>query len=162
MAIGVYYTVLSLFLVLTALFGAMVFLQRRLVHSILALTAAFTMSALLFAIIGQQFIALLQLLLFVGGFSTYLMVSLANETKGRRYIRLAYFIPLAVILAIMLCYFAFVSVPPAASLGTQPISATFPEALAEYYPIFYLMIALLFSAGIGSALFLKKFVKLVS
>ena len=150
-----------LFAALTVLSSVLVFLQRKLVHAVLALTTAFSMSAVLFLIMGQPFIALLQLLVFVGGLSMYLMVSLANEEKGRRYIRVSLFIPIVIVLSVLLLYFAHLSVASAAISGSS-MDSTFAAAMAQYYPLFYGILALLFSAALGSVLFIKKFSRLVT
>ena len=63
----------------TIISAAWVFLSRKLMHSVIALTIAFTGSASVFALLGQAEMALLQLFVFVGGLSTYLIVAVAAE-----------------------------------------------------------------------------------
>lgn len=150
-----------MFAILTALSSVLVFLQRKLVHAVLALTMAFSMSAVLFLVLNQTFVALLQLLVFVGGLSTYLMVSLANEEKGRRYIRISFFIPIVIALSIWFAYFAQLSLHSETASGSS-MDATFSVAIAQYYPLFYGIAALLFAAAFGSVLFIKKFSRLVT
>ena len=108
-----------LFAVLTVLASLLVFVQRKLVHAVLALTTAFSASAILFLILNQPFIALLQILVFVGGLSTYLMVSLSNEEKNRRYFRMGFFIPVVVVLSIWFYYFAQLSLSTAELSGSS-------------------------------------------
>ena len=64
--LDVLYVLISVFAVISAL---LVFVFKKLLHAALALTVTFLASALLFAAIGQTFIGLLQILIFVGGLS---------------------------------------------------------------------------------------------
>lgn len=146
---------------LTILSSIFVFLQRKLVHAVFALTMAFASSSMLMLIIGQPFIALLQLLVFVGGLSTYLMVSLANEEKGKRYLRLGIFVPIVIILVVWFFFFAQLAIG-ASVLGSSNINMTFTAALQQFYPLLYMVVVLLFASALGSVLFIKKFAKLVT
>lgn len=138
-----------------------VFFQRKLVHAVLALTMAFSSSSMLFLVLNQPFIALLQLLVFVGGLSTYLMISLSNEEKKAKYLRLALFVPLVVVLTVWFYFFAQMAFTAYTFVGGS-INNTFAMALENYYPLFFIFAVLLFATALGSVLFIKKLTKLVT
>ncbi|MCL5419615.1 MAG: hypothetical protein M1354_01915 [Candidatus Marsarchaeota archaeon] len=136
-----------------------IFIFKRLMHAVLALTSVFLGSALIILLLGQPIVALLQLFIFVGGLSTYLMVAIAAEEKSA-YISMASFIPVAVGLSLALLFFtsrAVAAVPDAGSSMAQ----TFPSAFQEYYPVLFAVVLLLSAAAVGSVLFIRKFIKLV-
>lgn len=146
---------------LAALSAIYIFVQRKLVHAVLALMVAFGSSAVLFLLLDQPFIALLQTLVFIGGLSTYLMVSLAAEERGKAYLRMSFFIPLAIVFSAWLCFFAQMSVA-SATFSATAMSLTFAAALKQYYLLLYIVVVLLFAAVTGSVLFVKKFAKPVT
>lgn len=146
--------------ILTIGSGIALFLFRRLLHAVLALTLAFVGSALVFLYLHQPFVALLQLFVFVGGLSTYLVVAVAaEETKGKSYL-----IEYIAMLAILGFWFAGVL---AISTGLNTVSAgknftaLLGPALESYYPILFVLALLLFATVIGSILIMKRFVRLV-
>ncbi len=138
------------------------FASRRLLHAVLALTIAFMSSSLLFFYLGETFIALLQLFVFVGGLSTYLVVAVAAEAARGKF-ELYVFIPLAVLFVIGL---SEIVINSNLSLPAPALPASFTgasiEALTVYYPVLAMLLILLFSAVIGSILIIRKFVRLVT
>lgn len=145
--------------ILTIAAGLATFLSRRLLHSVLAITFAFIGSALIFIYLDQTFIALLQLFIFVGGLSTYLIVAVASE-EAKGSISLVRFIPLLVIVAIGLSAL-LVSTGLSQSPSGNNFIATSGSAFTAYYPVFFMLGLLLFSTVIGSILIMKRFVRLV-
>lgn len=135
-----------------------VFLQKSILHSVFALTASFIGSALLFLYLGQGVVTLLQLLVFVGGLSTYLVVSIATERKERQ-IGIGSFL---LLLAVLLAGFSTVA---AGTAGSQFYNNSFLAAaggaLAAYYPLLFFISFLLFAATIGSVLILRKYIRLI-
>lgn len=159
MQIDIIFVAISL---LAAASAIALFASKRLLHAVLALTIAFMSSALLFLYLGETFIALLQLFVFVGGLSTYLVVAVAAESARGKF-EFYIFIPLAVIFAIGLSGIAVSS-----GLSSQEplmpasfISASI-AALTTYYPVLGMLLLLLFSAVIGSILIIRKSVRLVT
>jgi NADH:ubiquinone oxidoreductase subunit 6 (subunit J) len=139
--------------------GLLVFLSRRLLHAVLALTFVFIGSALVFVFLGEVFIALLQLFVFVGGFSTYLIVAVASETSHDSFSKARFLSALVIIaigIALILAW---------AGAGSFTHGSSFPSiaaaAISEYYVVFFMMLLLLFSAVIGSVLIMRRFVKLI-
>ena len=144
---------------LTIAGGLAVFLSRRVLHSVLALTVAFVGSALVFLYLGQTFIALLQLFVFVGGLSTYLIVAVAGEEADHS-ISVWRFLPLMVILAL-----GFSSLFLSANFNSAPSGNSFTaatgSALEAYFPVLFMIGLLLFSTVMGSIMIMKRFVRLV-
>ncbi len=64
--------------------GMMMFLNKKLLHSVLFLALAAIGSSLIFIYISQTLVALLQLLVFVGSLCTYLIVVVAMEDEGNQ------------------------------------------------------------------------------
>jgi len=146
---------------ITIISSIFVFIEKKLIHAVAALSLAFMGSALLFFLLGQTFIALLQLIVFVGGLSTYLIVAVAAEEKSAMIIRLPVFFILAIALSagLGLVLLGYVS---ATATNTAPgflDSATM--ALQGSYVLFYIMAVLLFGVSISGVLIIRKFAKLV-
>lgn len=139
--------------------GLAVFLSRRLLHSVIALTFAFIGSALVFIYLGQTFVALLQLFVFVGGLSTYLIVAVASEAAKENfsYVR---FVPMLAMIILGLSTLLAVSgyYPGRVASSFVAMSAS---AISRYYPVLFMLGLLLFSTVIGSILVMKRFLKLV-
>ncbi len=137
--------------------AAAIFFKRNMMHSVLYLTLVFAGSAVVFILLGQTLIAMLQLFIFVGGFSSYLMVTVAMEKRGSAEFNPKLFFPIATIISIGLIFLAGNTGGTLA--GTQ-MNAYLGSAM-RYYPMIYMVVILLFGALIGSIVVLKKFVKLV-
>jgi NADH-quinone oxidoreductase subunit J len=145
--------------ILTIGAGLAVFLSRRILHSVLGLTFAFIGSALVFLYLGQTFVALLQLFVFVGGLSTYLIVAVAGEEASES-VSVYRFIPLLVIIALGLSTLA-VSLGMGGPPSGNNFMAASSGALATYYPVLFMLGLLLFSTVMGSILIMKRFVRLI-
>jgi uncharacterized MnhB-related membrane protein len=152
---------------LPALLGAMlvisgifVFVQRKLLHAVTALAAAAAVSALMFLYLDQALVALLQLLIFIGGLSTYLMVAVAAEEKFVNMRSVASFAAAFVLLGAVLAD-AVYELPAQAYGGTGFVQLA-ESAIGQYYGLILASIFLLFAAAIASVLVIKRFVKLVS
>src|SRR5574337_1295696 len=88
--------------VITVISALLLFLQKRLLYSAIALAIVFAGSALVFLYLGQTLLALIQLLVFVGGLSTYLVVAVATEEKGRKLFSPYVFIIAAIAISVAL------------------------------------------------------------
>ncbi len=137
-----------------------IFLEKSMLRAVVALALAMTGSAVLMFGIGESMIALLQLLIFVGGLSTYLLVAIAPEK--RRPTGRAWFIGLAVVLALSLAaeaYYAsgYVMAVP----GTGAIQSYAGYAFQSYYAVLYVIAFALFTTAIGSVLVIRKFTRLI-
>ncbi len=156
MLLDVLYVLISVLAVISAL---LVFVFKKLLHAALALTITFLASALLFAAIGQTFIGLLQILIFIGGLSAYLIAAVATENKGKEMLKHAPFFASAVVLSIAFTAIAML-VPQAAY-----VQSTFQQSssimFSQYYLILFILTLLLFSTAIGGVIIIKKFRRLV-
>ncbi|MCL4364939.1 MAG: NADH-quinone oxidoreductase subunit J [Candidatus Marsarchaeota archaeon] len=156
--IGLYVFYAIAALVITS--SILVFVQKRLIHAVIALAVVFFGSALVFFIIGQTLVALLQLVVFVGGFSTYLIVAVATEEKNARLIRFPVFAVLSVLLFAGIV-FALQGIPSQQFGEGNNFLTAAASALATDYAMLYIMAALLFAATIGGVMIIKKFTKLL-
>ncbi len=141
--------------------GVLVFYQKSIMRAVIALTVAFTSSAIIFFILGQAFIALLQLFVFVGGLSTYLIVAVSSEYKK---INLKGFIRLCIV-AILVCAGMMLLLFKATfntSQAAESMSSFFIEVFQSYFPIIFMALVMLFLTAIGSVIVIRRFVKLVT
>lgn len=145
---------------LTITSSILVFVQKRLVHAVIALSVVFFGSALVFFLIGQTLVALLQLIVFVGGFSTYLIVAVATEEKGARPVRFPVFVVLSVLLFAGIV-FALQGIPSQQLGAGNNFLAAATSALASGYAVLYIMAAMLFAAAIGGVMIIRRFTKLL-
>jgi NADH-quinone oxidoreductase subunit J len=150
------YLLLSAFAIISAL---LVFLMKRLLHAAMALTITFVISAILFAAIGQAFIGLLQILIFVGGLSAYLIAAVATETKSKSMLKTKPFFASAIVLSIALT--AIISSIPQAAYLQSTFQSSASMMFSQYYMLLFIMMILLFSTAIGGVLIIKRFRKLV-
>lgn len=146
---------------ITLISAILIFLQKKLIHAVVALSAAFLGSALLFFLIGQTLIALLQLIVFVGGFSTYLIVAVATEEKSANLISLRHFAILAVILFVGMAALLLQYLPSTITNASTGFLNAASSAFQSSYALFYVMLVLLFSISISGVLIIRKFTRLV-
>ncbi len=135
-----------------------IFVEKKLLHSVLALTMAFLGSALIFISLGQTLVALLQLFVLVGGLSTYLIVAVASDENKREINLSGFFVALAV-LGIAMSIFSQSSV--LSILYDNSFINSMALVFSNYYIVFYILVFMLLSTTIGSILVLRKFVKLI-
>lgn len=147
--------------VIAAASAALMFLQKRLIYSAISLAVVFAASALMFLLLGQALLALIQLLVFVGGLSTYLIVAIATEEKTVRLFSPYAFVIAAIVISLALSLFIG-SVNVSGAAGSGPgIGAIASAAFKAYWPLFYAMMFLLLAATIGTVVVAKRFVRLV-
>lgn len=144
---------------LTLVASLAVFAQKKLVHAVIALATAFLGSSLVFFLIGQTLVALLQLIVFVGGFSTYLIVAVATEEKSAKLMRFPVFIVLSILLFAGLV-FTLQPLPQQSNQAGNFLGAA-AQAFTSGYPVLYIIATLLFAATIGGVLIIKKITKLI-
>ncbi len=145
---------------LTVISALLIFVQKKLVRAVIALSGAFLGSALLFLLLGQTLIAILMLIIFIGGLSTYLIVAVATEEKNIKLISLEYFgIIAAVFFAFMVLLLVYL--PAQASAPTPNFLNAAASAFQYGYPTLYIVVILLFSVTIAGTLIIKKFAKLI-
>ena len=135
---------------------SMIFISRDVLHSVLALSAAFFFNSLLFLLLSQPLLALLQLFIMVGGISTYLFVGVAAVSYSR-FKHTTYS-------ALMILSVAFFTLLLYNSLGVgfpaqqqNPLSsAAISNYLSSGVGQLYIITFALFGIALGSILLLKR------
>lgn len=143
----------------TIIFGLALFIQRKLMHSVIFLALAATASAFIFLYLGQVLVAMLQLLIFVGGLSTYLIVAIATEERHVKMSNAAAFFAVSLVIAVGLFYSVF-NLQEGAHAGNS-FSTVAQGAMSQYYALLFAAIFLVFAVSIGSVVVIKRFAKLV-
>ena len=153
---AILFTLISALAVIPAV---LIFVSRKLLYSVIYLSLVFASSAFLFMLLGQPFVGLLQLLVFIGGISAYLITVVAVEYKENERAHLPKLLAAALAIGLLMCII-LVQLP---TLGTHANSFTneFSSDFSSMYLILFFAVTMLFGAAIGSILVIKKFVKLV-
>ncbi|MGC8538605.1 MAG: NADH-quinone oxidoreductase subunit J [Candidatus Micrarchaeia archaeon] len=139
-----------------------VFSEKSVYKAAIALALVFTVSSLIILLSSQVFLAVLQLLIMVGGIGTYLIVAVASETESeKRHAGMATLFAVFAVIAALLVY-SIVGNPAGAGAVVQNINSEIQGAFSTYYLLFYLIIFLMFSAAIGSVVLLKRIVNIVT
>jgi NADH:ubiquinone oxidoreductase subunit 6 (subunit J) len=152
--------IFSIISAMTIAASVLVTASKKLLYSAIFLAIAFLGSALLFFLIGQTMIALLQLIVFVGGLSTFLIVSIASENKLPRLINLWHFVAVAVILFAAIFYTTSAFMPYTSASPSNFLDVA-SAALSTGYAVFYIMAMLLFAVALSGVFIIKKFTKLL-
>ncbi len=141
--------------------GIAIFYQKSIMRAVVALTIAFTASSFIFFILGQNFIALLQLFIFVGGMSTYLIVAVSSEYKKINKIEFSAICAIALMIGLG---FLLILTGVQFSTATTQVSMStfFVDVFQSYYPIIFAAIIMLFLVAMGSVIVIRRFVKLSS
>lgn len=147
---------LAVFAVFAIASTAFAFLAKRLVYSVLSLALAAAFSSLIFLLLGQEFVALMQLLFFTCCLSACLIVATAAEEKIKRTISIGRFSAAAAILSAPLLYVAVIAPSAAASLQNSDFLQYAAGAFSSYYVFLYMIVTLLFAGAVGSAIVIKK------
>ncbi len=151
--------------ILVVLFSLGIFISRRLLRSVILLALAAVGSAALLAIIGEELIAILQMLVFVGGISTYMIVSFGSEPELKRQsakseaARLIAFLASFVLLSALLVYSFAGATYGSASQQQADLLAYVASAFDKYYLFMYLLLLMLFAVVISSILAVKRFIR---
>lgn len=144
----------------TVISSLLIFVQKKLVYSVVALTAAFFGSSLLFLLLGQTLVAMLQLIVFIGGLSTYMIVAVATEEKNSKMIILPMF---AVVLILLVAGLSLLLnyIPAQSQNNTPSFLDAASSAFQSQYPTLYIIVIMLFAITISGTLIIKKFVRLM-
>ncbi len=135
---------------------ALIFKFKDVLHSVLALSTFFLLNSVLFFMLQQPVIALLQLFIMVGGVTTYMFVGVASASYSHfehtNYVALA-------ILAI-LTMFAFVYKVSDTTFITPQQNLLIDQAISTAFssnvPLLYIIAFMLFGIALGSIILLKN------
>ncbi|MDE1861060.1 MAG: hypothetical protein KGH72_05100 [Candidatus Micrarchaeota archaeon] len=148
--------------ILTVGSALMLFMLKKLIHAVVCITLAFIGAALMMLFLGQSLFALLLMLVFIGGISTYLVVAVATEEKKAVMINQKLFIGAVTVFTLTM---AISILPQVAAPQTLPAQTGMADLLSQFiqgqYLILYLLVLLLFSTVIGGILVMRKFAKLL-
>jgi NADH:ubiquinone oxidoreductase subunit 6 (subunit J) len=154
---------LSIFLVfpvmLTLLSGILIFVRKKLLHSVIFLALSTVGISFVFLYLDQSLVALMQLLVFVGSLSTYLIVAVASEEKKEiRKGVVGFFVATAIMLSFLL---PFVLGVGEGQVAANSFSSSAASAFSSNYAFLFASVFLLFAATLGSVVIIKKFSKMV-
>lgn len=150
---------LVLLIAFTLLSGVAIFLRRKLLHAVLFLALASLGSSLLLLYVNQVLVALLQLLVFVGGLSTYLLVAVAAEVKQAKMISLTRFFVVAIVAALVMSLFVYAASGDV--LAGNDFSTVAQSAFSTYYAMLFVAVLLLFAVAMCGVVVIKKFSRMV-
>lgn len=149
-------------LVMAGLFFAVeIFVEKDLFKSALGLAMVFLSSSGMILLLNQPLIALLQLLILVGGLSTYLIVAVAS-TRHAEFLHTN--MPLLMVSFLLfgtILVYAAALHPFPGSLSNSTISQGISLAITQYYVLIYAMVFLIFMVSIGSILLIRRVLKIV-
>jgi len=134
----------------------LIFIFKDILHSVLALSASFLVNSIIFFLLGQPLIALLQLFIMAGGVSTYMFVGVASISYSKfRHTSYSAIIVLSVLSFLLYSYntmnLSFTNLQQN-TVSNDTISNTLSSGIG----IIYIIAFMLFSIGIGSIVLLKK------
>ena len=134
----------------------LVFLLRDGLHAVIALAASFSFSALLFLVMEQPLIALIQLFVMVGGIATYLIVGVTSVDAHRsaHTNRVAFAFLAAAFFAA-----TFYVTSGTTFLGAQSnilSDQVIASGLSSSASLLFMASFMLFSIGIGAIVLLRK------
>ena len=145
--------------IFTVASSALMFISKRLLHAVLFLALAAVGSSLLFLYVSQTLVAFLQLLVFVGSLSTYMLVAVASEEKKIDGLGVIKFLIAAVAVASVLSYLVYGVAGVQANDNSFSLYAEM--AFSQYAAFLFASVFVLFSATIGSIVIMRRLSKLV-
>jgi NADH-quinone oxidoreductase subunit J len=135
--------------------AVLIFRFRDMMHSVLALSMLFFVNSLLFLVLEQPLLALLQLFVMIGGVSSFLLVGTASAGLSRfRHTGLAALATLSVTLFAM-CFYKFYGMQVSEQQNVLAAGAL-GSYLAAGMGQFYVMAFALFGVALGAVLVLRK------
>lgn len=133
-----------------------IFYFKNILHVALSLTAAFFFNSILFLVLNQPILAVLQLFIMVGGISTLLFVGVASaEFSKFTFTRIAVLFAMWLVLAVIMIYPTLkltIQSHQQNIFSTDNILLSFGSDLG----IFYVMLLTIFGVAISSILLLKS------
>ena len=154
--------ILFIVLVIVGVFSDIaIFIEKELFKAAIALALSFLSAAGFMFLLGLPLIALFQLLILVGGLSTYLIVTVASERKvSFRHTNVPAFLTIFLILGGILVYAVSLGTISSASLGAN-VAQEIAASISQDWAIMGAIVFMMFAVGIGSILLVKRSIKLV-
>jgi NADH:ubiquinone oxidoreductase subunit 6 (subunit J) len=135
---------------------ALLFVFKDALHAVLSLTAAFSVSALLFLALEQPLLALLQLFVMVGGIATYLFVGAASAGIPRSMHTNYAILALLSIALFAAIYYGASSTKFLSAQGSPLSEQAIASSLSSNIALLYVIALMLFGIGIGTIALLRK------
>lgn len=159
--------VLYLFIAITVAPAFLIFLERKLLGSVICLGVVAAGSSLLFVYLGQTLVAMLQLFVFVGGLSAYLVIAATSEETraaatggGRAMHWIRFFAVTVAVAAVLSLVVVGIGVGQQVPAGNSFATAA-EAAFGSQYALLYAAVFLMFSAAAGGVLVIRRFSKMV-
>ncbi len=150
-------SIISILFVISGIASALaIYLSENVFKSAIALAATFTIVSLALLLLNQPVVAVLQLLIIVGGLSTYLVVAVASESKKYMWptdLRIFAVTSIMVFVASMYIILPTIS---SMNISNPNIYSEFLQTLQTYAVTIYFAVVLMFAAAIGSMIVIKS------
>jgi NADH:ubiquinone oxidoreductase subunit 6 (subunit J) len=152
--------VLIAFIAVTLAPAALMFFERKLMNAVICLGISALGSSLLFLYLGQTLVGLLQLFVFVGGLSTYLVIAMASEERHAAMLSRGRFVMAAIVVAAVLSLLLNGISSSQTQTGNSFVSSA-EAAFVGQYALIYAAAFLVFATAAGSVLVMKRFSRMV-
>ncbi|MCL4382058.1 hypothetical protein M1614_03730 [Candidatus Marsarchaeota archaeon] len=147
----------------------MVFALKDIMHSALALSVLFFGNSLAFLFLSQPVLAIIQLLVMVGGISTYIFIGVSSVSYSNfRHTRYAALAALATLIFFLISFPLLIRPTNNLFYGTamnesilksdyvSSFAVSPPNYMTANIPFFYLLSVLLFGVALASIVMIKK------
>ena len=136
-----------------------VYLLKSVMHATIALAMVFLFNSLMFLVLGQPLLAVIQAFVVIGGIATYLIVGTATAQRvGFKHVRVSVFVAMLLLFTTVLNYSIYGT--NFSSLPKNSCSATGIEAMLSSIGLLYIIVLMLFGVSIGSIVLFKRFKKI--
>ena len=133
-----------------------VFKLKDILHAAIALASVFFANSIMFLLIGQDLLAILQLFIMIGGVSTYIFVGVASGSFSRfkhtSYIGLAV---ISVVLAAVLLY-PLVALGSSATVSNALTGSEISADMSSSIQYLYFIAIFIFAVSIGAVIVMKR------
>ena len=133
-----------------------VFKLKDILHAAIALATVFFANSIMFLLIDQDLLAILQLFIMIGGVSTYIFVGVASGSFSR--FKHTSYIGLAVISAILAAalLYPLVALGSSATVSNALTESEISEGMSSSIQYFYFIAIFIFAVSIGAVIVMKR------
>ncbi len=136
--------------------ATLMFLFKNILHTVLALSSIFVLNSVMFLMLGQPLLALLQLFIMVGGVSTYIFVGVGSASYSK-FKNTNYAVLAVIYLAVFVLFAAkMTQVNPIITQQNSLTGALVAQSIGPNVGLLYLMATMLFGTGLGSIVLMRK------
>ena len=136
--------------------AALVFMLKDILHAALALSGFFLVNSLIFLIIAQPLLAIIQLFILVGGITTFIFVGVASSAYSKfKYTKVLMMLVLWFALFLVMTFpLSYMNI--SASQSNIFNSDSIAQSLSATGGIYYIMLFMAFGVSLGAILLLRK------